>query len=118
MSIFIAIQSNKRVASKIHTPGEIENLSAAGIPDDSQDLVISNCVMTPRMSSPQNCVVGSSQDVFVSNYDGSDKAAVLREVYRVLAPGGEMYFSDIYCDRRLPQEVARSPHSIDVLCMM
>jgi len=35
-----------------------------------------------------------------------DKPAVLREVYRVLAPGGEMYFSDIYCDRRLPQEVS------------
>lgn len=36
-----------------------------------------------------------------------DKPAVLREVHRVLAPGGEMYFSDIYCDRRLPQEVRR-----------
>lgn len=34
-----------------------------------------------------------------------DKAAVLREVYRVLAPGGEMFFSDVYCDRRLPREV-------------
>eukprot|EP00200_Dunaliella_tertiolecta_P001860 CAMPEP_0202348770 /NCGR_PEP_ID=MMETSP1126-20121109/6548_1 /ASSEMBLY_ACC=CAM_ASM_000457 /TAXON_ID=3047 /ORGANISM="Dunaliella tertiolecta, Strain CCMP1320" /LENGTH=384 /DNA_ID=CAMNT_0048940485 /DNA_START=177 /DNA_END=1331 /DNA_ORIENTATION=+ len=67
--------------------GEIENLSAAGIPDDSQDLVISNCVIN---LSP-------------------DKAAVLREVYRVLAPGGEMYFSDIYCDRRLPQELRTHP---------
>jgi SAM-dependent methyltransferase len=34
-----------------------------------------------------------------------DKASVLREVYRVLAPGGEMFFSDVYCDRRLPHEV-------------
>eukprot|EP00983_Pelagomonas_calceolata_P074482 1152577-Pelagomonas_calceolata.AAC.4 len=31
--------------------------------------------------------------------------AVLREAYRALAPGGEMYFSDMYCDRRIPQEV-------------
>lgn len=34
-----------------------------------------------------------------------DKPRVLREVFRVLAPGGEMYFSDVYCDRRLPAEV-------------
>ena len=37
-----------------------------------------------------------------------DKGAVLREAYRVLAPGGEMYFSDIYTDRRLPAEVCGS----------
>lgn len=37
-----------------------------------------------------------------------DKARVLREAYRVLAPGGEMYFSDVYCDRRLPWEVRSS----------
>lgn len=61
--------------------GEIEKL--VGISDESQDLVISNCVIN---LSP-------------------DKASVLREVYRVLAPGGEMYFSDVYCDRRLPKEV-------------
>jgi hypothetical protein len=35
-----------------------------------------------------------------------DKAAVLHEAYRALALGGEVYFSDIYCDRRLPQEVS------------
>lgn len=34
-----------------------------------------------------------------------DKGRVLSEVHRVLAPGGEMFFSDVYCDRRLPQEV-------------
>mmetsp|Transcript_12377 Transcript_12377/g.33776 ORF Transcript_12377/g.33776 Transcript_12377/m.33776 type:complete len:409 (+) Transcript_12377:72-1298(+) len=67
--------------------GEIENLTGAAIPDESQDLVISNCVIN---LSP-------------------DKEAVLREVYRVLAPGGEMYFSDIYCDRRLPQELRTHP---------
>lgn len=44
-----------------------------------------------------------------------DKARVLREAWRVLAPGGEMFFSDVYCDRRLPQEAsaARPPAAGD-----
>mmetsp|Transcript_3695 Transcript_3695/g.8855 ORF Transcript_3695/g.8855 Transcript_3695/m.8855 type:complete len:363 (+) Transcript_3695:108-1196(+) len=65
--------------------GFIEFLDKAGIEDDSQDLVISNCVVN---LSP-------------------DKPRVIREAYRVLAPGGEMYFSDVYCDRRLPDEVRK-----------
>lgn len=65
--------------------GEIEDLMAAGIQDNSMDLVISNCVVN---LSP-------------------DKEAVLKEVYRVLATGGEFYFSDVYCDRRLPEHVRR-----------
>ena len=36
-----------------------------------------------------------------------DKPRVLKEVYRVLAPGGEFYFSDVYCDRRLPEHVQK-----------
>lgn len=67
--------------------GEIEYLDKAGIPDSSQDIVISNCVIN---LSP-------------------DKPRVLREVYRVLASGGEMYFSDVYCDRRLQPEVRSHP---------
>ncbi|KAI3425191.1 hypothetical protein D9Q98_008960 [Chlorella vulgaris] len=67
--------------------GEIEYLDRAGVPDSSVDLVISNCVIN---LSP-------------------DKARVLREVYRVLAAGGEMHFSDVYCDRRLPAEVRTHP---------
>jgi len=27
---------------------------------------------------------------------------VLAEAWRALAEGGEMHFSDVYCDRRLP----------------
>lgn len=67
--------------------GRIEDLAAAGIKDNSVDLIISNCVVN---LSP-------------------DKAAVLREAYRVLAPGGEMYFSDVYCDRRLSDEARHHP---------
>ncbi|KAJ9517654.1 S-adenosyl-L-methionine-dependent methyltransferase [Haematococcus lacustris] len=65
--------------------GHIEKLD--GVEDGSQDLIISNCVIN---LSP-------------------DKAAVLSEAWRVLAPGGEVYFSDIYCDRRLPAEVRTHP---------
>lgn len=67
--------------------GQIEFLDRAGLEDESVDLVISNCVIN---LSP-------------------DKARVLREVYRVLAEGGEMYFSDVYCDRRLPAEIRTHP---------
>lgn len=63
--------------------GTIENLKAAGIEDDSVDMIISNCVIN---LSP-------------------DKPAVLREAHRVLANGGEFYFSDVYCDRRLPEDL-------------
>jgi len=65
--------------------GHIEYLDKAGIEDESVDIVISNCVVN---LSP-------------------DKPRVLREVYRVLAPGGEFYFSDVYCDRRLPEHVQK-----------
>lgn len=66
--------------------GYIEYLDQAGIEDESQDMVISNCVIN---LSP-------------------DKPRVLAEAYRVLAPGGELYFSDVYCDRRLPADVQKN----------
>lgn len=60
--------------------GYIEQLDALGLPDNHFDVIVSNCVIN---LSP-------------------DKDAVLREAYRLLKPGGELYFSDIYADRRLP----------------
>ncbi|WIA21587.1 hypothetical protein OEZ85_000776 [Tetradesmus obliquus] len=65
--------------------GRIEELAAAGITPGSIDLIISNCVINLS----------------------ADKAAVLREAYAALADGGEVFFSDVYCDRRLPEN-ARS----------
>lgn len=67
--------------------GFIEDLKSLGIEDDSVDLVVSNCVinLTPF------------------------KEEVLKEVYRVLKPGGELYFSDVFCDRRMPQELINDP---------
>jgi len=66
-----------------YVKGHIEYLDKAGIKDESIDIIISNCVVN---LSP-------------------DKTRVLQEAYRVLAPGGEFYFSDVYCSRRLPTEV-------------
>lgn len=67
--------------------GYIEKLDELGFEDNYFDLVVSNCVVN---LSP-------------------DKEAVLREVYRVLKPGGEFYFSDIYADRRIPRELVNNP---------
>lgn len=65
--------------------GYIEFIEEAGIAHESQDLVISNCVVN---LSP-------------------NKKQVLQGVYNVLKNGGEFYFSDVYCDRRLPEHVRK-----------
>ena len=67
--------------------GTIENLDELNFEDDSFDIVISNCVINLS----------------------TDKPAVLKEVYRVLKPGGEFYFSDVYADRRVPTELVADP---------
>ena len=60
--------------------GDIANLSSAGIADATVDVVVSNCVLNLA----------------------ADKASVFREIARVLKPGGELFFSDVYADRRVP----------------
>ncbi len=67
--------------------GHIEDLAAAGIADNCIDAVVSNCVIN---LSP-------------------DKSKVLAEIFRVLKPGGELYFSDVYADRRIPQSLKLDP---------
>jgi len=67
--------------------GDISRLDALGLADASYDLIVSNCVI---------------------NLAG-DKASVLREARRVLKEGGELYFSDVYADRRVPEELRNDP---------
>lgn len=74
--------------SNVHfIKGYIEDLRAAGIADHSVDVVISNCVIN---LSP-------------------DKERVFAEIWRVLKPGGELYFSDVFADRRIPDHLATDP---------
>ncbi|OCT57160.1 arsenite methyltransferase [Xenopus laevis] len=66
--------------------GYIENLHSVQIKDKSCDIIISNCVIN---LSP-------------------DKRAVLREAYRVLKDGGEMYFSDVYSNKPVSEELKKN----------
>ncbi|MFT6905704.1 MAG: arsenite methyltransferase [Oleiphilaceae bacterium] len=67
--------------------GFIEKLDELNLPDNSFDIIVSNCVIN---LSP-------------------DKEAVLREAFRLLKPGGELYFSDIYSNKRIPAELVNDP---------
>lgn len=65
--------------------GDIDQLEKLPFTDGYFDLIVSNCVI--------NLV--------------QDKQAVLKQAYRLLKPGGEMYFSDVYCDRRIPEYLVK-----------
>jgi SAM-dependent methyltransferase len=67
--------------------GAIERLDTLPLEPGSFDLVISNCVVNLS----------------------TDKRAVLTGVRRLLRPGGEFYFADVYADRRIPEALQRDP---------
>ena len=67
--------------------GRIEHLETLGLEPESFGLIVSNCVVN---LSP-------------------DKPAVLAQAQALLKPGGELYFSDVYADRRVPSELAADP---------
>lgn len=65
--------------------GYIEDLSQ--IEDNSCDVVTSNCVINLS----------------------TDKKAVFSEIFRILKPGGELYFSDVFSGRRVPDNIKNDP---------
>jgi len=67
--------------------GNIEALEQLNLEPNSFDLIISNCVINLAVN----------------------KEKVLSDVYRLLKPGGEMYFSDVYSNRRISKELQENP---------
>jgi arsenite methyltransferase len=67
--------------------GYIEDLNSVGIEDSSVDVVVSNCVINLSMN----------------------KEKVFKEIFRVLKPGGELYFSDIFSDKRIDKKLCQDP---------
>ncbi len=63
--------------------GDIEKLGELGLPQGHFDVIVSNCVI--------NLV--------------ADKRAVFEAAFRLLKDGGELYFSDVYSERRVPEEL-------------
>lgn len=67
--------------------GDISRLAELNLEPGSFDIIVSNCVI--------NLV--------------EDKAAVFRAARDLLKPGGELYFSDVYADRRVPEALRCDP---------
>ena len=67
--------------------GDIEKLDELGLPEGHFDVIVSNCVI--------NLV--------------EDKHAVFAAAHRLLKPGGELYFSDVYAERRVPDALKSDP---------
>ncbi|EQC47633.1 methyltransferase domain-containing protein [Bacteriovorax sp. Seq25_V] len=67
--------------------GHIEQLDELNIDNNSLDLIISNCVINLS----------------------TNKLKVLSDCFNKLKQGGEMYFSDVYVNKRIPKELASDP---------
>ncbi|PWE16930.1 methyltransferase type 11 [Marinicauda salina] len=67
--------------------GELEDLDRLGLAPASFDVIVSNCVINLCR----------------------DKAGVIAAARRLLKPGGEFYFADVYADRRQDPALADDP---------
>jgi ubiquinone/menaquinone biosynthesis C-methylase UbiE len=63
--------------------GNIDNLDQLDLEEGSFDLIISNCVINLA----------------------TQKQKIFNDVFKLLKTGGEMYFSDVYSDRRISPEL-------------
>ncbi|KAK7171943.1 hypothetical protein R3I93_004290 [Phoxinus phoxinus] len=87
---YIQYHQEKFGYSKLNTvfvKGYMEKLSDAGIQNNSLDVVVSNCVI---------CLC-------------PDKRTVISEAYKVLKEGGELYYSDIYASKVVPDSFKEDP---------
>ncbi len=67
--------------------GYLEKLDELDLQAGSFDVIVSNCVINLA----------------------DDKPAVLRHAHKLLKEGGELYFADVYADRRIPPELKSDP---------
>ena len=82
---YMATQFNYQDSNVRFMKGDIEKLGDLDLPGDHFDCIISNCVVNLA----------------------EDKQAVLDQAFRLLKNGGELYFSDVYSDRRIPTELTK-----------
>ena len=76
-----------KVGNVSFVKGYLESLEALDLPEGGFDVAISNCVLNLA----------------------TDKAAVLAGLRKLLKPGGEFYFADVYADRPLSDEAKADP---------
>src|SRR5215813_2434894 len=81
------MRSGSATRGPMFLKGYIEKLGELGLEPASFDAVVSNCVINLSI----------------------DKPAVLRGAYDLLKPGGELYFADVYCDRRVSDGARADP---------
>lgn len=67
--------------------GDIDNLENVPLEKESFDIVVSNCVVNLL----------------------KDKEKLLKNVHSLLKEGGEMYFSDVYSEKRVPKHLLSDP---------